>query len=203
MKYEAIVIGTSAGGLKALVSVLADLPEDFPIPILVVQHLPTTRDSFLVDYLNENIALKVQEAESHECIVNSVVYVAPPNYHMLIEKTGCIVLSVEEKVNFSRPSIDLLFITAAEKFKQNLIGIILTGANSDGSKGLKRIKELGGTTIVQDPDEAEVSAMPNFAIQAVQIDYILKNKMITKVIEKLIYGGEKNGYELPEDFNSR
>ena len=188
MKYDAVVIGASWGGINALKVLLSELPIDFLVPVFVVQHLLPEEDSYLVTYLKENTSIEIKDPNSLEKIVPSVVFIAPPNYHMLLEKTEHIVLSVEEKVNYSRPSIDLLFLSAAEVYKEKLIGVVLTGANSDGSVGLKRIKELGGFTIVQDPKQAEAGIMPKAAIKSTEVDYVLNIEEIGQAIKKLIYG---------------
>ena len=172
-KYEAIVIGTSAGGLGTLQKILSKLPSDFALPILVVQHRLPAADQFLSIFLNDVCQLAVKEADNKEIIKPPMVYVAPSNYHLLVERTKTISLTVDPKVKYSRPSIDALFETAAEAYLSKLIGIILTGANNDGTAGLKKIKEHGGLTIAQNPQTAEVSIMPMSAIQANVVDKVL------------------------------
>lgn len=164
-KFRAVVIGTSAGGLKALRKLIEALEVEFHLPIFIVQHLSPLSDSFLPQYLAQCTHLKVKEADPHETIFSGHVYTAPPNYHMYIEKSGLILLSVDEKVNFARPSIDVLFESAAWVYQQGLIGILLTGANHDGAKGMCLIQSLGGLTIAQSPAEAEAPEMPESAIR--------------------------------------
>lgn len=184
MKYEAIVIGVSSGGLNVLKILLPALPADFCFPIIIVQHVGAHSESYWIDLLNGMCKLTVKEADEKEIITKGNVYTAPANYHLLVEKDYTLSLSTQEKVNFARPSIDVLFESAAEAYKDKLIGIILTGSNNDGANGLKKIKEYGGLTIVQDPDTAESSYMPASAIAAISPDYILSiEKMINLLIE--------------------
>lgn len=172
-QFAAIVMGSSAGGIKALSTVLESLPKNFPLPIIIVQHLHPNSNGYLVHILSAKSALRVKQAEEKEYIIDGVVYLAPPNYHLLIEEDRTFSLSLEERVNFSRPSIDVLFESAIYAYRHQLIGVILTGANSDGSSGLKKIKQVGGYAIVQDPNTAEAEAMPRSAIMATQVDKIL------------------------------
>ena len=183
MNYKAVVISASAGGMETLSSILTRLPSNFAVPILIVQHLSPESDGYMAKYLNEKSDIIVKEADDKEKIVPGTVYIAPPNYHLLIEKDETLSFTVENKVNYARPSIDVLFETAADLYQDALIGIILTGANSDGSKGLKKIKEMGGLAIVQDPDTALVKSMPKAAIKETNVDYILS---VDKITDKLI-----------------
>lgn len=182
MKYEAMVIGASAGGANALRHLLAPLPENFKIPIIIVQHLDAHSHNYFVEYLSRYCHLKVKEIDEKEFIEKGYVYIAPPNYHTLIEKDKSFALTVEERVSYARPSIDILFETAADAFAENLIGVILTGANHDGSNGIKKVKENGGLAIVQDPETAEVDVMPRAAIKCAKVDYILKLEEINKIL---------------------
>ena len=188
MKYEAIVIGVSAGGLSALNRILPDLPSDFALAVIIVQHMHATGDNFLASYLNDKCNLKVKEVDDKESILKNKIYIAPPNYHLLVEADRTFSLSIDEPVNYARPSIDVLFETAADVYKTNLIGVILTGANTDGSHGLKRIKETGGLSVVQDPSTAEADTMPKAAIAAVDVDYVLPLEEIGKVLTMLADG---------------
>lgn len=186
MKYRSIVIGASAGGMDAIKAVLMPLHEGFAVPILIVQHLSSHSNGYMVEYLNEICKIDVKEADEKEKVLPGNVYIAPPNYHLMVEKDETLSLTVDQKVNYSRPAIDILFESAAEVYENELIGIILTGANSDGSKGLKRIKELGGLTIVQDPSTAEVDFMPKAAIKTTKPDYILSLNQISNKLIKLV-----------------
>ena len=185
-RYEAIVIGTSAGGLSALLTVLPMLPEDFPLAIVVVQHVHRDSGNFFAEYLHEKCQLRVKEAEEKESIQPGVIYTAPANYHLLIEHNRTFALTIDEKVNYSRPSIDVLFDAAAQVYGSRLIGIVLTGANADGAKGLKTIKAHGGLAIVQDPDTAESEVMPASAIEACQVDYIAPLEKIPEILLKIV-----------------
>jgi two-component system, chemotaxis family, protein-glutamate methylesterase/glutaminase len=185
MKYKAIVIGSSAGGLNALRTILTMLGSDFKIPIIIVQHTSPSSDNYITTYLDELCGLRVKEADEKEIIVNGHVYFAPPNFHLLVEENGTFSLSIDERINFARPSIDVLFDTATYTFQDQLIGIILTGANHDGAKGLKKIKQAGGLCIVQDPKTAEVDSMPLSAIQATKVDHILPLAEIAKLLISL------------------
>jgi len=184
-KYKAVVVGSSAGGLNALKILLKNLNKDFKIPVIIVQHISPDSENYLIQILNDLKRLKVKEADEKEHPKPGYVYVAPPNYHLLVELDQSFSLTVDERVNYARPSIDVLFETAAEAFREHLIGIILTGANNDGSHGLKRIKELGGLAIVQDPDAAEADSMPKAAIQACSVDHVLSLEEIAAFLNKL------------------
>ncbi|MFV8369697.1 chemotaxis protein CheB [Flavobacterium sp. LB2R40] len=185
MHYEAIVIGVSAGGMSALKIISSALPIDFTIPIIIVQHLSAHSDSHWIKLLNEKSHLNIKEADEKEKIEKSYIYIAPPNYHLLIEKNKTFSLTIDERVNFARPSIDVLFETAAEAYKNKLIGIVLTGSNSDGTQGIKKIKESGGLAIIQDPKTADSDYMPRSAIAAIEPDYILSLEDIIEILIKI------------------
>lgn len=172
-QYDAIVIGSSAGGLNALKVLFRGLDKLFNIPLIIVQHISADSENYLIQILNDIRKLQVKEADEKEQPMPGMAYLAPPNYHLLLEPDRTFTLTIDERVNYARPSIDVLFETAAEAYKEKLIGIILTGANSDGSKGLRKIKEFGGLAIVQDPETAEVESMPRAAIQATMTDHII------------------------------
>lgn len=188
MKYQAVVIGASAGGMAALNAILSGLRDDFPLPVVVVQHRSADADDFLSLYLDERSKLRVKEAEEKERLAAGEVYLAPANYHLLVEQDGTLSMTVGEKVNYARPSIDVLFETAADAYGPGLIGIILTGAGSDGSKGMKCIKERGGLTIVQDPGTAESDAMPRAAIAITAIDHIVPLAEIGPFLNRITSG---------------
>lgn len=171
--YRAVVIGVSAGGLAALDKILPALDRTFSLPVLVVQHVSPTSENYLPIHFSQRCLLEVKEAEDKEQIEGGVIYFAPPNYHLLVEHNQAIALSTEERVNFSRPSIDVLFETAADAYLDELVGVVLTGANSDGAAGIARIKQFGGLAVVQSPETAEAEAMPRAAIEAADVDYIL------------------------------
>ena len=162
---QAVVIGVSAGGLNALSAILPQLPADYPLPIIIVIHLPPDRDSVVAELFDEKCALTVREAEDKEDILPGHVYFAPPDYHLLVEADHRLSLSSEEPVLFSRPSVDVLFETAADVYGEGLIGVILTGANPDGAAGLKAVMNAGGRGLVQRPDLSYASAMPEAALE--------------------------------------
>jgi two-component system chemotaxis response regulator CheB len=164
-RYDVIVIGCSMGGLSALEKLIPALPPSFNIPIVVVQHIAPDADNYQVTFLDEKSSLVVKEVEEKEPIKPGTVYIAPPNFHVLLEQDASFTLTVDEKVNFSRPSIDVLFETAAECCKERTVGIILTGGNNDGARGLQKISRYGGLAIVQDPQDAEVDIMPLNALR--------------------------------------
>lgn len=166
MPIEAVVIGTSAGAIEALSKILPPLPADYPLPILVVIHLPPDRQSIVAELFQAKCQLQVKEAEDTEKIESGTVYFAPPDYHLLVEHDHRLSLSSEEPVLFSRPSIDVLFESAADAYGPSLLGIVLTGANSDGAEGLRAVGATGGQTVVQRPDSALESAMPEAALKA-------------------------------------
>lgn len=169
--YKAIVIGASYGGLEALKVILPGFKQGFPLPVIVVLHIGDHNNDPFISYLGMLCELPVKEAELNEPIEPGIIYFAPPNYHLLIDDNYTFSLSVDEKVNFSRPSIDVTFESAAWVYKTSLIGVILTGANSDGAKGLLAIKKLGGKTIVQNPCSAMSPTMPRFALKLVKPDF--------------------------------
>ncbi len=188
MKYDlnAVVIGVSAGGFKALHTILPMFPKDFLLPVIVVQHRSDSDNDYLVESLNSECNLEVKDAEDKENIKAGKVYIAPGGYHLLVEKQRILSLSADEPVCFSRPSIDVLFETAASAFGEQLVGVILTGANSDGSEGIKFIKKNNGLTIAQDPETAEVNVMPLSAIATGCIDYIIPLEEIPPFINSLL-----------------
>jgi two-component system chemotaxis response regulator CheB len=165
VKARAIVIGGSAGALDALGAILPALPADFRLPVAIVLHLLPARPSQLASVLSLHARLPVREVEDKQPFEAGCIYVAPPNYHLLLENTGCFSLSVEDPVLFSRPSIDVLFDSAAEAYGKGLVGVLLSGANEDGAAGLRRIAAAGGTTVVQDPSTAPSRAMPEGALR--------------------------------------
>lgn len=190
MKYSAVVIGVSAGGMNALGQILPALPEDFPLPVIIVQHISPQSDNYMIRHFDQISKIKVKEADEKEEIKPGTAYFAPPNYHLLIEEDHTFSLSTEERVNFSRPSVDVLFESAIDAWCSRLIGIILTGANNDGSKGLKKIHDCGGLTIVQKPGDAEVPAMPEAALKLTRVDFILKVDEIAPLLTRI--ATEKN-----------
>jgi|TARA_Y100000294_G_scaffold164840_1_gene171902 two-component system chemotaxis response regulator CheB len=184
-KYEAIVMGASSGGTQALLRIIPALPTETGVPVIIVQHVQEGSNFTLPDFLNEKSGVLVKEACDKEPIQPGTVYIAPPGYHLLVEEDRTLALSMDPKVSYARPSIDVLFESAARVFEDNLVGIILTGANSDGSQGLKEVKAFGGLTIVQDPATAEADTMPMEAIKAIQVDHVLELNSIGHFLKGL------------------
>ncbi len=172
-RIQGIVIGASAGGVEALSVLLPSLRQGMRAPVFIAMHLPRDRPSLLTEIFGARCAVPVREAEDKEPALPATVYFAPPDYHLLIEDGPRIALSVDDVVHFSRPSIDVLFQTAADVFGESLMGIILSGANDDGAEGLKTIHERGGVTVVQEPNGAYESRMINAALAACQPHFVL------------------------------
>lgn len=182
---DAIVVGASAGGVSALLTVFAALPADYAIALLCVLHLPDDRHSQLAEVFSRRLQRPVQEARDKESVVPGMIYVAGPGYHLSVERDRSLSLSQEDRVHFSRPSIDILFESAADAYGDGLVGVLLTGANEDGARGLARIKEHGGTTLIQDPHEAQVAVMHEAALALHRPDHILPLNGIGQLLAKL------------------
>ena len=195
--FRAVVVGVSTGGVQALTKLLGRLPADFPLPILIVQHIGPEAGNGLAKLLDERCALCVKEADEQDEIRHGTVYLAPPNYHLLVERGGFLSLSADPHVSFARPSVDVLFESAAEAFGPALIGIVLTGANFDGSRGLKTIKQKGGVAIVQDPEDADAKQMPQSALAATEVDYVVALEGLATLLRKLAparrYAAQREG----------
>lgn len=185
---QAVVVGASSGGMEAIKQVLSALPRNFDVPVVVVLHIGANDISHYLLMLETVTNFLVKEAEEKEVIKPSTVYFAPPNYHLQIETNLTFSLSVDPKINFSRPSIDVLFETAAWTFKENLIGVLLTGSNRDGAAGLRIIKENGGTVLVENPASAFSGTMPHAAIKECTPDYVLELKDMAQKIFELCTG---------------
>ncbi len=170
MRCEALFIGGSAGSLDVLLKVFPDLKTDISFPIVIIVHRKRGTDSLLSDLLASRTSLKVKEAEEKEPLQNGWVYVAPADYHLLVEQTRTLSLDYSEKVNYSRPSIDVSFQTAAEVYRDKLVCVLLSGSNADGVEGLQVTKEHGGIAVVQRPDTAQVPYMPAQGAERVDID---------------------------------
>jgi two-component system chemotaxis response regulator CheB len=183
--YKAVIIGGSAGSFQVLTRILNSLPKTFNLPVLLCMHrLKHVRSGFL-EALTIKSSLPVIEPNDKEQIKPGKIYLAPANYHMFIEMGNRIALSTEDPVNHSRPSIDLSFITASQAFRDKLVGIILSGANSDGAIGLQKIKELNGLTIVQDPNDCQVRTMTESAMKLTKVDHVFTTDEIIKFLLKL------------------
>ena len=172
MSYDLIVVGASLGGYDALAVLLGALPKAFPVPLAVVQHRSVDSDELLSVLLGRACRLPIAEVEDKQPILPGVVYLAPANYHLLVERNH-FALSVDARVQYARPSIDVLFESAADAYRDTLIAVLLSGSNEDGASGIARVKARGGLTIVQDPASAESARMPAAAIAASRVDHVL------------------------------
>lgn len=184
-RFDLVVIGCSAGGIEALRLIFNKIEPSYRIPIAVVQHRSPNSPSIMVKYFSEITQLPVIEPDDKEPIQKGHIYFAPPNYHLLVAPDKRFNLNVDEAVYYSRPAIDVLFATAAEVYKDRLVGIIMSGANADGAEGLKKIKELGGLTIVQDPRTAYSPQMPEAAVNVASPDLVLNLNEIDELIHAL------------------
>ncbi|MCG2617941.1 chemotaxis protein CheB [Terrimonas sp. NA20] len=184
-RYEAIVIGASAGGLHALFYILEHLPEKFSLPVIIVQHRMAEQHELLEELLQSKTGMIVKQADEKESIEKGIIYLAPPGYHLLIETDRTFSLTVDQPVSYSRPSVDVMFETAAVAYREGLVGIILTGANRDGAAGIKRISDYGGFTIAQDPAEAQFPSMPAAAIATKSVKKVGTLKEISFFLSKI------------------
>jgi two-component system chemotaxis response regulator CheB len=182
---EVIAIGASAGAVQALSCILPGLPTDYPLPVLVVVHVPPGRNNTLVPLFQAKCQISIREAEDKEPILPGVVYFAPSDYHLLVETDRTISLSADAPAMYSRPSIDFLFESAADTYGPALLGVILTGANEDGAAGLKAVGEAGGLAIVEDPAGAYSSAMPTAALKACPMAKSLSLENIASYLARL------------------
>jgi len=180
-----VVIGASSGGLAALQNICRNLDIAFSKPIIIVQHIHAHSDGFMAWHLNSISSLQAKEAEDKEKLENGVIYIAPANYHIMIDEQDIISLTTDERVNYSRPSIDVLFESAADVYHDKLVGIILTGANGDGTAGMSAIKQQGGITVIQDLQTAEVRTMPESVLRQVQVDQVLTLEKISEFLNNL------------------
>jgi two-component system, chemotaxis family, protein-glutamate methylesterase/glutaminase len=182
-KAEAIVMGASAGALEALSSILPFLPVDYGLPVIIVVHVPPDKKSIMAELFQAKCGIEVHEAEDKEPIRGGTVYFAPPDYHLLVETDKSLSLSNDEPVLYSRPSLDVLFESAADAYGPGLIAVVLTGANQDGAKGLRAVAEAGGTAIVQSPEGAYAAAMPEAAIAECPSARIMSLKEIATYLQ--------------------
>ena len=185
-RFDAIVIGTSAGGVEALSLLLPALPPELRASVFVVLHLPRDRPSLLVEIFEHRCTHPIREGEDKEPVEPGTIYFAPPDYHLLVDRgrdqVVRVALSSDDMVHFSRPSIDVLFEAAADLYGSKLLGIVLTGGNEDGAAGLAAVRRRGGVCIVQDPDEAQASYMPEAALKRGEPDFVLPLKQIAELL---------------------
>jgi two-component system, chemotaxis family, protein-glutamate methylesterase/glutaminase len=189
MNTALIVAGASLGGFDALATLLGALPEDFPLPLAVVQHRSADSDELLPLLLQRACRLPLAEVEDKQPILPGTVYIAPANYHLLVELDH-FALSVDHRVQYARPSIDVLFESAADAYRERLAAVLLSGSNEDGARGIARVKARGGLTIVQDPASAESARMPAAAIAATPVDHVLPLAGIARLLNDLTGGDE-------------
>jgi two-component system chemotaxis response regulator CheB len=187
--YKLLVIGFSAGGIPLVTRILQALPHDYPLPVVIVSHLPKTKESSLAGLLDQVTPLAVSTALDKEAIKAGHVYLAPPGYHLLVERRSThgpsFALSVDEPVQNVRPSIDVLFESAAEVFETSLIAVLLSGANSDGAQGMLCVKQLGGLGIVLSPQECEFNTMGRAALERVPVDYVVGMEEIVSLLHSV------------------
>jgi two-component system, chemotaxis family, protein-glutamate methylesterase/glutaminase len=181
-----IAIGGSAGSLEVILNLISSLPGSPNAIFIIIVHRKKDNDSILADLIATRTTLPVQEVEDKDAIVTGTIYLAPPDYHLLLERENLFSLDSSEKVHYSRPSIDITFESVAETFGTRAIGILLSGANADGAAGLAAIKKVGGYTIVQDPATADVDYMPRQAIQLTPIDRILSANQMVRFLHDLL-----------------
>ena len=185
--FDIVAIAASAGGLKALTEVLGALQADFPVPIAVVQHLDPRHRSLMAEILGRRTALAVREARHGDRLQPGTVHVAPPDQHLLLDE-GVVNLTHTELVHFVRPSADLLFESTAASYRERALAVVLSGSGSDGAMGVKAIKKMGGTVIVQDRESAEFAGMPDAALRAGAADFVLPLAEIGPALRKLVTG---------------
>jgi two-component system chemotaxis response regulator CheB len=183
-QFELIVIGCSLGGMEALGKIFSALTNDFCVPIVVVQHRHKESNEGLPEHFRRSTHLCVVDADDRQPIEQGCIYLAPANYHLLVEH-GTFTLSVDAPVGYSRPSIDVLFESAADAYRDKLIGVVLTGANADGARGVRQVKRRGGFVIAQEPATAEAPAMPQAAIETGFVDRILPLERIGPFLVEL------------------
>ena len=183
-RYELLAIGGSAGSLEVILSLLPALQNEKELAIILVLHR-RNGESLLTHLLSERTSWRVKEAEEKEAILPGTIYIAPADYHLLVERDKTFSLDYSEKINYSRPSIDATFETVADTYGSNAIALLLSGANTDGAAGLQKIKAAGGYVIVQDPADAVVAYMPQYAIDNVEVDSVAGTTIIPALIHQL------------------
>ncbi|MHB1135149.1 MAG: chemotaxis protein CheB [Chloroflexota bacterium] len=188
--FDVVAVAASAGGLNALTTVLSALPASFPAAVLVVQHVDPRHRSLMATILGRRTALVVKEAEAGDTLRAGTVFIAPPDYHLLLDRDGTLSLSHSELVHFVRPSADLLFESVAASYQDRAIAVVLTGTGSDGSMGVQAIKKMGGTVIAQDEATAQFFGMPGAAIGSGSVDFVLPLEEIASSLISLVRTGE-------------
>ncbi|MCW3042957.1 MAG: CheB methylesterase [Actinobacteria bacterium] len=184
--FELVAIASSAGGLAALTSVLSGLPGAFPAAVVLVQHLDPRHKTLLADMLDRRTELRVKMAEEGDHLTGGCVYIAPPNYHLVVNAGGTLSLSQSELIHFLRPSADILFESVAARFAARAIAVVLSGTGSDGARGVQAIKKAGGTVIAQDKDTSEFFGMPSATIATGTVDIVLPLALISSALVRLL-----------------
>lgn len=184
--YSVVALGASLGGLKVISQILSALPADFPAAIAVVQHLCPWYPSHMADILSCCTSLRVKQAAPGDLLRSGTVYIAPPNHHLLVNPNSTLSLSVSEKVNFVRPSVDVLFESVATSFKERAIGVVLTGRGWDGARGVQAIRKMGGMVFAQKEVTCACPSMPGFAIDTGCVDLVLSPDQIASALEMLV-----------------
>lgn len=186
--YDVVALAASAGGLAALSTVLAGLPGNLPVPVLVVQHLDPRHESLMADIMSRRTSLAVRQAADGDTLAPSTVFIAPPDRHMLVNKDGTISLAQTELVHFVRPSADLLFESVASSFEARAIAVVLSGSGTDGAMGVEAVKRMGGTVVVQDEETSEFYGMPGAALATGVVDFVLPLGDIPSALITLVTG---------------
>ena len=189
--FDVVAMVSSAGGLQALTTVLSALPADFPAAITVVQHLDPRHQSLMADILSRHTALVAKEAAEGDRLEPGMVYIAPPNRHLLVNPDGTISLSQAALVHFVRPSADVLFESVAASYRERVVAVVLTGTGSDGATGVEAVKKMGGTVIAQDEESSDFFGMPGAAIHTGCVDFVLPLSEITSALVKLVVEEEQ------------
>jgi two-component system, chemotaxis family, protein-glutamate methylesterase/glutaminase len=187
--YDVVAVASSAGGVVALGRLLPGLPPDFPAVVLIVQHLDPRHRSLMAEILSRRTPLPVVEASQGERLQGGTVYIAPPNRHLLVSTEGRVSLSESEMIHFVRPSADLLFESVAARYRDRAIAVVLTGCGQDGAMGVRAIKKMGGTVIVQDEESSEFQGMPQAAIRTGDVDFVLPLDEIAGAVVMLVMPG--------------
>lgn len=188
---DAVVVGASAGGVEALSVLLPTLPANCRVSFLIVLHIPRERPSLLPEVFTTHCALPIREAEDKEPVQPGTVYFAPPDYHLLVDRGPTLALSGDEPVHFSRPSIDVLFESAADIYAERLMGLILTGSNHDGADGLAAVGRAGGRTVVQRPDTAAVPILPEAALRQGSVDAVFSLEQLQELFSRMSTRGDR------------
>lgn len=192
MSCDIVVMGSSWGGLHALTSVLSALPENFPVPVVLAPHRhKSSREGLLASLLEPACRCRINDADDKQPLEPGHVYIAPPDYHLIVER-GHLELSTDEPVSFSRPSVDVLFESAADAYGAGVVAVVLTGANDDGARGIQKVRERGGVTVAQSPETAERAEMPAAAIATGAVMHVLPAEEIGHFLGAVCLDGSRS-----------